>query len=141
MKKCFSGILLLGLICILCTPAKAQAPNIGPAPGGGPIGGVTKGEVIGAVLGVVAVVAVVAILVVHQSHKPHTITGCVASGPNGMTLTDEKNKRVYTLSGETAGVKPGERFALEGKKISPNAGKPLLWETKAVASDLGACQP
>ena len=41
--------------------------------------------------------------------KKRTITGCVTSGQNGMTVTDEKDKQVYALSGDTTGIKPGDR--------------------------------
>ena len=36
-----------------------------------------------------------------------------------------------------AGVKPGDRMKLEGKKKKSNAA----WEVKAVAKDYGVCQP
>jgi hypothetical protein len=96
------------------------------------------------IIGVVAAVAVVVVVVavlVHQSSKKKTVTGCVVAAQNGMSVTDEKDKRVYTLSGDTTGVKPGERMALHGKTIKPNGGNPLTWATTGVAKDLGACQP
>jgi hypothetical protein len=140
MTKYLSRILMVGLCLILSMPSQAQTPSIGPAPGGGTIGGVTKGEIIGIIVGVVAAITVVAIVVVHESRKTRTITGCVSSGPNGMILTNEKDKHSYALSGNTAGVKPGERITVQGKKINPSAGKPLTWDTKAITSDLGVCQ-
>jgi hypothetical protein len=57
-----------------------------------------------------------------------------------MTLTDEKDKRVYTLSGDTAGAQPGERITLKGK-IRTKAGEPLVWNTTKMIKDFGACQP
>jgi hypothetical protein len=60
------------------------------------------------IIGVVAAVAVVVVVVavlVHQSSKKKTVTGCVVAAQNGMSVTDEKDKRVYTLSGDTTGVK------------------------------------
>jgi hypothetical protein len=93
-----------------------------------------------AVVGAAAVVTV-AVLVLHESAKKRTITGCVTSGDNGMSVTDEKDKRLYALSGDTAGVKPGERMTLQGKKFKPNDGKPPFWETKKIVKDFGVCQP
>ena len=61
--------------------------------------------------------------------------------PNGMIVNDEKDKRVYTLSGDTAGVKPGQRMTFQGKKTKPNAGNPLGWEISKIRNDYGVCQP
>jgi hypothetical protein len=97
----------------------------------------------GIIAGIVAVsIAItfgVAVVVVHYSRK-RTVTGCVTSGVNGMTVTDEKDKHIYTLSGDTADVKPGNRMTLHGKKLkSESSHKMLLWETTRVATDFGAC--
>jgi hypothetical protein len=101
----------------------------------------TDGElIIVAVVAVAAAIVVVTVLVVKQA-KGRTITGCVNSGASGMLVTDEKDKRVYVLSGDTAGVKPGERMSLTGRKIKADSGATLVWETKKVSKDLGSCQP
>lgn len=101
----------------------------------------TTGElVIVAVVAVAAAVVVVTVLVVNQA-KGRTITGCVNSGEGGMLVTDEKDKHVYVLSGNTAGVKPGERMSLAGRKIKSNSGRTLVWETKKIRKNFGSCQP
>jgi len=33
-----------------------------------------------------------------------------------MSVTDEKDKRIYALSGNTTDIKPGDRVTLRGKK-------------------------
>ncbi len=58
-----------------------------------------------------------------------------------MSVTDDKDKRLYALSGNTAGIKPGDRMTLQGKKIKPKDGKVLVWETKKISKDFGVCQP
>jgi hypothetical protein len=58
-----------------------------------------------------------------------------------MLVTSEKDKHVYVLSGNTAGVKQGERVTLAGKKIKSNSGTTLVWETKGISKDFGACRP
>jgi len=126
-----SEVLLITLSLVLCLPAKADS---------GTIGGVGSGTIVGVIVGVVAGVAVVAIVAIHYSKK-RTITGCVKPAQNGMIVNDEKDKLVYTLSGDTAGVKPGERMTLQGKKIKPNAGNPLAWEIAKIRTDYGVCQP
>jgi hypothetical protein len=62
-----------------------------------------------------AVAVVVTVVIMHKSRKDRTITGCVKAGENGMTtIPDEKYGQVYTLSGDTAGIKPGDRMQLRG---------------------------
>ncbi len=91
--------------------------------------------------GVAAFVVVVTVVAVHYSKKP-SVTGCVTSGANGMNITDEKDKQVYSLSGNTADIKPGDRMKLHGRKLkSKGADKTLVWEAKEVTKDFGVCQP
>jgi hypothetical protein len=108
----------------------------------------SSGQIDGALAGIIAgvVVAVIVVIVlIHRSHrtdKSRMITGCVSSAGNGMRLTDEGDKRIYALSGNTTGLKPGERMTLHGKKInSDDANKPLGWKTDTIVKDFGACQP
>jgi hypothetical protein len=132
-KYLWCGVLIVALSVALPTSAEAQT-------GGGKI--VSNGTIVGVILGVVAAVVVVAYLVIHESSKKRGITGCVTSGENGMRVTDEKDKRSYALSGNTADIKPGDRMTLQGKKIKPkDAGKPVVWETKTISKDFGVCQP
>jgi hypothetical protein len=101
----------------------------------------TAGELfVVAIVAVSVAVVVVTVLVVRQA-KGRTITGCVNSGEGGMLVTNEKDKHVYVLSGNTAGVKPGERMSLTGKKIKSNSGATLVWETKSISKNFGSCQP
>ena len=139
-KKYLSGVLILALSFVLCIETQGQTRGITP-PGGfkGPPG-LSSGELAGIIAGVVVGVVVVVVLVVHYSKK-RTITGCVSSGPDGMTVTNEGDKQVYTLSGDTGGVKPGERMKLQGSKLKANTGKPLIWDTKKISKDFGVCQP
>jgi hypothetical protein len=90
----------------------------------------------------VAVVVVVTVVIIHKSSGKRTITGCVSTGENGMSLTDDKDKRLYALSGDTAGIKPGDRMTLQVKKIKlKDPGKTMVWETRKIKKDLGVCQP
>jgi hypothetical protein len=123
------GVLIVALSMVLAMPARADKLQ-------------TEGEAI--VIGIVAVgVAVVfaTVLIIHYSKK-RKITGCVNSGESGKTVTDEKDKRVYVLSGNMVGVKPGDRVTLGGHKSKPKApDTTLVWETKEVTRDFGVCQP
>jgi hypothetical protein len=94
---------------------------------------------VGIVVVSVAIGVLVTFLIVHYTHKKSTITGCVMSGANSLSLTDEKDKRLYALSRDSAGVKAGERMTLEGKR--EQFGTTLVFETHGVSKDFGACQP
>jgi hypothetical protein len=54
-----------------------------------------------------------------------------------MSLTNEKDKRNYALSGNTLGVKQGDRMTLEGTPMAN--GKTLVFEMQKVTMDSGAC--
>jgi hypothetical protein len=98
------------------------------------------GPIAAPIVGAIATVAVVTVMIIHYSKKS-AITGYVNSGGNGMTLTDEKDKHIYALSGDTTGIKPGDRIALQGKKVKPKGpDKTLVWEAKKVTKDFGVCQ-
>jgi len=94
-----------------------------------------------AAIAVVAAVVVVTVVVIKHASKNRTITGCVSSDESGMRVTDEKDKHIYALTGNTAGVKPDERVTLTGKKIKPSSGATFVWETKKITKDFGTCQP
>jgi hypothetical protein len=93
------------------------------------------------VIGIVVVSAAVAVgvtlLILHQKHKNSEITGCVAAGANGMSMMDDKDKRTYALSGDPAGIKPGDHMTLEGKRRE--SGKTPVFEARSVIKDLGVC--
>jgi hypothetical protein len=132
-QKLFSrGVLIVAVCVVLAIPVQAQPysfNNLG------------RNVVIGIVAVSVAVV-VIAVVVVHESRKKRTVTGCVASGANGMSVTDEKDKRIYALSGNTADIKVGDRVTLQGKNAkSKDAKAPLAWDVNKETKDFGACQP
>ena len=128
-----SGVLIVALSVTLSTIAEAQTSQKKI---------VSNGTIAGVLVGAIAVVVIVAYVVVHESTKKRTITGCVTPEANGMSVTDEKDKRSYVLSGNTADIKAGDRLTLRGKKIkSTDTGRPVVWETKTVSKDFGLCRP
>jgi hypothetical protein len=125
MRRNLRDIVLISALSVaLVRPARAETVD-------------TAGkQIIAAIVVVSAAVAVGIILIVlHEKHKTGTITGCVASGTSGMNVTDEKDKRIYPLSGDPVGIKPGDRMTLEGRR----RGK--VFETRSVIEDLGVCPP
>jgi hypothetical protein len=129
-SKYISGVLIIALGLALTTPARARDLQS------------TAGEAaVGIGAAAAAVVVVVIIGAVHYSKK-RSITGCVAPVGNGMTITDENSKRVYALSGNALGIKPGERMKLKGQKMKTAGPDKLLgWEATKVSKDFGVCQP
>src|SRR6266849_1568213 len=124
----------LFLCLLLAIPASPQIGgnlgNIGPS----------KGEIIGIIVGVAAVLTGVGFLIYHETHKHPSITGCVAPGADGLTLKNEKDKRVYALSGDSAVTRAGERVTLKGKRVKWSSGK-TSFQVEKVTKDFGACNP
>jgi hypothetical protein len=140
MRKRLSPVLIVALVLVLCDPTGAQAP-IGTMPPAPHFGGVSTGEIAAIVAGVVVPVVIIAVVFFHHSAKARTITGCVVPVPNGLTVNNERDNRVYALSGDIAVVKAGERMRLQGRKIDSSAGNPLGWQVSQIQEDYGACQP
>jgi hypothetical protein len=129
-KSPWRGV-LIGVLCLmLAAPANASTDLQSNA----------RNIIVGVVAAAAAVV-VITILAIHYSKK-QTITGCVSSAGSGMTVTDEKDKLVYALSGNTEGVKPGDRMKLQGKKLkAAGTSETPVWETTGIKKDLGMCRP
>jgi hypothetical protein len=129
IRSILSVVLVVALTVSFATPARAESLQ-------------TAGKqiVAGIVIVSVAVGAGIALLIVHEKRKKSAITGCVISGASGLSVTDEKDKRTYALTGNPAGVKPGDRMALEGRRRKGNADT-LVFEAHSVIRDFGACQP
>jgi hypothetical protein len=126
-----SAILIIALSLALALPSNAQRF--------GKIG--YNGPVVGPIIGAAAVVAAVIFLAIHYSKK-RSITGCVASTGTAMTVTDENDKKIYALSGNTTGVKPGDRMKLKGQKVKPTGpDKTPIWKATDVNKDFGVCHP
>ncbi len=129
-KFLWQGVLIAALSVALATPARANQLQT------------DADEIVAGIVVVAAGIAVVVtVLILHYHHKSKsgTITGCVDSGANGMSVTNEKDKRNYALSGNTVSIKQGDRVTLEGKPNGPSNGR--VFEVQMVARDFGACQP
>jgi hypothetical protein len=125
------AVLIVVISLALVTPAKAN--NLDNA---------ARNIIIGIVAVTAAAAVVLTVVIMHESKKDRTITGCVTSAGGGMSIADDKDQQVYTLSGNTVGITPGERMSLKGKKAkSKDANHPRVWVATSVAKDLGVCQP
>lgn len=68
------------------------------------------------------------------------ITGCAGSGPNGLELVSENDQETYVLVGEVAGIKPGERIRLTGKKDKKTTSTRPRFQVEKLNRDFGACK-
>jgi hypothetical protein len=145
-------VLCVALSLILCVSfsqtADAQSRSRPHRETSGDIPGssLSAGQAVAIVVGSIAAIAVVVILVVHHkksqtSSDTPSITGCVATVPNGKTLTDENDKRVYLLAGNASGVTSGDRVTLTGKPGAATTDFPAVWNIKKIQQDYGACHP
>ncbi len=126
----FRIFVALSLCLVLALPAFPQTGlgNIGPS----------KGQVIAIIAGAAAALTAVGFLVYHETHKHASITGCLAAVPDGLVLQNEKDKKVYALSGDSSALKAGERVTVKGKKVKDSSGKPSL-QVEALTKNFGAC--
>jgi hypothetical protein len=131
LRKSLCRAVLIAVVSVaIATPARAD--NLSNA---------GRNIVIG-IAAVTAAIAVVATVVIIDYSNKRTITGCVKRAENGMTIADEKDQRIYTLSGNTAGVMPGERMEWRGLKVkSTGPDKTPIWDARAIIKDFGVCRP
>jgi len=120
---------LIAVLCVaLATPGRAET-----------ITAARDQLIIGIVVVGAAIGVGITLLMLHGKHKNNALTGCVGSAPGGLNVTEEKDKRVYALSGDPPGLKAGDRMTLEGRR--KNSGNALVFEVRSVTKDLGACPP
>jgi hypothetical protein len=129
-SKHLSGVLIIALSLALVTPARADTLKT------------DSHEIVAGIAGVAAAIGVVVtILLIHYSKK-HSITGCVATAGSSLTITDEKDKKIYALSGNTAGITSGDRVKLQGRIVRlTGSGQALEWDATKMTKDFGVCQP
>lgn len=71
--------------------------------------------------------------------QPPSISGCAASSADGLTLQNQGDQQTYSLIGDTAGIKAGERIRVSGKKKKDPSGKHEFLVEK-LKKDYGACK-
>ena len=87
-----------------------------------------------------AVSVVATVLIVHAAHHSPTVTGCVAAGADGMTIQNEGDQQSFLLTGDTAGIKAGDRVKVQGKKKSKDASGSRHFFVEKFKKDFGPCQ-
>jgi hypothetical protein len=136
-RKLPALVALCALLVCADGPVVAQTPRPRPAviaygAGTGKIAAVIAGIAgAGIALGVGFTLA--------MRHESHSVTGCARSGPNGLILMSDSDKQSYSLLGDVAGIKPGDRFRLSGKKGKEKSSGTHQFLVEKVAKDFGAC--
>jgi len=102
--------------------------------------GPSKGEVIGAAVGVGAGIAIATVVLVevHKSH--HTLKGCVTTSPNGLQVIGDSDGKVYQLSGVTTNVKVGDQVRLHGSKPKQKGSSDRTFILQEIKKDYGPCK-
>jgi hypothetical protein len=102
----------------------------------------TKTQVTLSVAAIAAVVVGTTVgvtLAVQHSH--HTLEGCISSGANGPELR-LNNSKTYTLKGELADIKVGDRLKIHGtrvKKVKDSTAGDQVFVVEKVKKNYGPC--
>jgi hypothetical protein len=122
----FTALLLC--ISLLLIPKQAKA------------GFLSGGQVVGIFVGVAAIGAAIGVGIYFAVRRGPSITGCAVSSASGLSLQNEGDQETYTLIGDTAGIKIGDRIKVSGKKKKkdPSGSRDFLVEK--LAKDHGPCK-
>lgn len=74
-------------------------------------------------------------------HSHHTLQGCIVPSANGLELRISDGK-LYTLRGDLADVKVGDRLKLHGSRLKKVEGDPLVepvFIVEKINKDFGPC--
>jgi hypothetical protein len=138
MKMNFGTIatstMLAAVLSIASVPAEAQSGanwdfDLGPS----------NGQIAAVVAGIAVTGAAIGIGIYFLARHDRTLTGCTASGLNGLILQKEHDPETYTLLGVTKDIKPGERVRVSGKKKTKTADGYRTFLVEKVSKDLGPC--
>jgi hypothetical protein len=119
------------LLCGASSPTQCKE-QIGPS----------TGEVVGVAVAAGAVIVVGTVVLVEVNKSHHTIKGCVTTGPSGLTVINESDKKVYALTGIPVNVKVGDIVKVNGskeKKQTDSAGNEDFVVTR-MNKDYGPCK-
>jgi hypothetical protein len=127
-------LLLCTSLLLLAKPSEAQIGGIS-----GPIG-ISKGQATGIIVGIVAVGVAIGIGIYLIVRKGPSLTGCAASNAGGLSLQNEGDQQTYTLIGETAGIKTGDRIRVSGKKKKKDPSGNRDFFVQKLAKNYGPCK-
>lgn len=124
----------LSTLTLGCTPGPGSpSSSSGSLP--------TRGDVIAASIGVVAVAAVITTVVILDVHEHHTVKGCLIYGPNGLQIQETQDpNRTYTLEGISTNLKVGDLVRLHGNRgPKVRKGEIRTFKVTEIKKNYGAC--
>jgi len=120
------AFLLCVLLLVQTVPARAQIPS----PSGAQVA-------VGFAV-VMGIGAAIGFGIYYLVRTPPSITGCATFSQNGLQLQTEGNRQTYTLLGDLASIKAGDRVRLKGKRKKDVAGNPQF-VVEELSKDFGPC--
>jgi hypothetical protein len=125
LRNEITTLLICTLLLLSPRPAKASIP--------------TSGQVVLIFVGVAAIGAAIGVGIYFAVRRPPSIAGCTFSSANGLSLQNEGDQQTYTLIGDTANIKTGERIKISGKKKKHNAAGTRDFLVEKLTKDYGPC--
>jgi len=125
------------VMCLLFAPAAKTALAQRPAD---QTIGASHAQIAGAIAGIAAGGALIGVGVYYAVKHAHSVTGCARSGPDGLKMTSESDKKTYALIGDVAGIKSGNRVRVSGKKSTDKSAGTSQFLVEKVSKDLGPCE-
>lgn len=126
------------MTAMLCTGA--SSPTGCNTSGSTGSSGAYEGYAVGAAIGIGAVIAVAIIVPVEVNRSHHVLTGCVVTSANGLDLHTSDGK-VYSLEGDAASIKVGDKVKLHGTKIkkAKDSTGPGVFKVEKLNRSYGPC--
>jgi hypothetical protein len=126
-RHVFAKAVICALLLVTATrPAAASIP--------------TQSDIVWIGIAIGAIGAGIGIGIYYAVHHNHSLTGCVASGAGGLQLESHGDQPAYFLVGDVAGIKPGERVHVSGKKAKAANGAIPQFIVEKLGKDYGACK-
>jgi len=129
------NLLAMVAACALLLTATATAQ-----PQSGTIGGVTGGDAVAIGVAIAGIGAGIGFGAFYAVHHGHSLDGCAVSGANGLELQNRGDQQTYALVGDTAGINPGERVRISGKKEKKSRGAHPKFLVEKLNRDFGPCK-
>jgi hypothetical protein len=134
MSSRFRSFVCRVAICALL-PTTATVPAQVPTQ----IGPISHSDAVWIGVAVAAIGAGIGIGVYYAFHHGHSLNGCAVTGSDGLQLQNRGDGQTYSLSGEIAAIKPGERVRVKGKKVKNSSGATQHFVVENLSKDYGAC--
>jgi hypothetical protein len=120
-------VVLIGVL-LFASPAPVRADKI-----------VSNGEIAGAIVGIAAAGVVIGVGTYYLLRKA-SITGCAMSTQSAIELRNERDQQTYTLLGDTADIKAGDRIRVKGKKKKKDSSAERKFFVQELAKNYGPCK-